>query len=161
MPRLPQHELIWSPLDNRYALHVPGHGARHFRPGDEGSWQGWLATAASFAFRGASGSLNVYREARPRGGGYWYAYRTADGRTRKRYLGATATVTLARLESIAAALGGDPVAPSATVVPSAGEADALAALPATKFTPPQPPTAPVGRGLCWPLGISVRVDRPV
>ncbi len=144
MPRSPQHEISWSPIDNRYDFHAPGRVARHFQPGDEESWQGWLATVASFAFRGVSGSLNVYREARPRGGGYWYAYRTAAGRTRKRYLGTTARVSLARLEEVAAALAAAPGA--ATPVPAAPVADTATVLPATKLAPPQPPIAPVARG---------------
>jgi len=57
---------------------------------------------------GACGSLNVYLEARSPGGQYWYAYHTSRGRTRKRYLGRTETLSLARLEETARALGPEP-----------------------------------------------------
>ena len=64
-------------------------------------WLTWLATSTSFSFQGRSGRLNVYKEARPRGGQYWYAYHTNESGTRKRYLGRTAMVTLTRLEEVA------------------------------------------------------------
>ena len=54
--------------------------------------------------QGQAGRLNVFKEARPRGGGYWYAYHSHQGQARKRYLGRTATLTLARLEAVAQAL---------------------------------------------------------
>jgi hypothetical protein len=75
-----------------------------FHPTDEASWLTWLGEVTSFAFHSPRGSLNVYRETRPRGGAYWYAYHTDRGGIRKRYLGQTAQVTLARLEETAQAL---------------------------------------------------------
>ena len=75
-----------------------------FRPAEEAAWLAWLREVSSFAFHGKGGSLNVYLEKRPRGGAYWYAYHTKEGRTRKRYLGQTESLSLARLEETARAL---------------------------------------------------------
>ena len=84
-------------------------------PEDQVVWLVWLETVTSFAFRGMCGNLNVYQEARRRGGRYWYAYATTGPRTRKRYLGPTARVTFARLEEVAKALASEssptPLAP--------------------------------------------------
>lgn len=51
-----------------------------------------------------SGTLEVRKERRQRGGAYWTAYRRAGARLRKVYLGRSATLTQARLQAIAAAL---------------------------------------------------------
>jgi LuxR family maltose regulon positive regulatory protein len=105
MPRTPLHTLMWSGEHNRYDLYIQGHLAQPFRPEDREAWLAWLETVTSFAFRGACGNLNVYQEARRRGGRYWYAYATTSPRTHKRYLGPTAGVTFTRLEEVAKALG--------------------------------------------------------
>jgi len=160
MPRVALHALTWSGDDGRYGLSSGGHAEWRFRPGDEGVWQAWQAWQAwlhgvtSFAFRGASGSLNVCQEARPRGGRYWYAYHTAG------------------LEETAAALTGGPrSAPSAPADADQADADQADAdqgadtdrgsdaalsdasrgadagvmLLSTKISPPRPPLALVGR----------------
>src|SRR5258707_12219350 len=98
MPRIPLHALIWSRVQGHYELYTQGQLTHQFRPIEEASWLAWLGEATSFAFHGASGSLNIYQEARPRGGQYWYAYHTIRGRTRKRYLGSSVQMTFARLE---------------------------------------------------------------
>src|SRR5205085_11612273 len=64
----------------------------------------------AFAFVGKCGRISVLKEARSGGTGYWYAYRTQDRRTRKRYLGPSARVTVARLEQEAKALESSPAA---------------------------------------------------
>src|SRR6266700_3234945 len=94
MPRVPLHALTWSREQNLYELYTQGQLEQRFRPAEESAWLAWLREATSFAFHGASGSLNVYQEARPRGGQYWYAYHTTRSRTRKRYLGSSAQLTL-------------------------------------------------------------------
>jgi hypothetical protein len=104
MPRTPLHTLIWSPDQAWYELFSFGQVLRHFVPGDEEAWQAWLEAHDSFTFQGRLGRLNVYKEARPRGGQYWYAYHTTSKRTHKRYLGSTAKVTFVRLEEVAEAL---------------------------------------------------------
>ncbi len=104
MGRLPLHALIWSSEQRLYELYAQGRLQQGFRPTEEAAWQSWLGTATSFAFHSEAGSLNVYQERRPRGGAYWYAYHTKEGRTRKRYLGRTQTLSLARLEETVRAL---------------------------------------------------------
>jgi LuxR family transcriptional regulator, maltose regulon positive regulatory protein len=100
MPRTPLHTLIWSQDHAWYKLSSSGQVVRSFVPGDEEAWQTWLEAHDSFAFQGRLGRLNVYKEARPRGGQYWYAYHTTSKRTHKHYLGRTAKVTFARLEEV-------------------------------------------------------------
>ncbi|MGN6756648.1 MAG: hypothetical protein ACTHMJ_09705, partial [Thermomicrobiales bacterium] len=58
------------------------------------AWQVWLADPAhrSFSYRAATGAITVRRE-QVRNGWYWYAYRTAGGKTRKVYLGRAAELT--------------------------------------------------------------------
>jgi LuxR family maltose regulon positive regulatory protein len=104
MPRVPLHELLWSSDHSLYEFYTQGQLEQRFRPAEEAAWLARLHEIPSFAFHGASGSLNVYLEERPRGGPYWYAYHTDRGGTHKRYLGRTARVSLARLEAVAQAL---------------------------------------------------------
>ena len=83
----------------------------------------------AFSFRGQRGSLNARKERRRRGTGYWYGYRSREGRTVKRYLGPTAHLTLARLEEAASSLeraDGLPDAPLLTERTGANNADAAA-----------------------------------
>src|SRR5256885_11206232 len=146
MPRKPQHALVWSPDEGLYELRAEGRAARRFVPGDGVAWQDWLDDVTAFAFHGASGDLNVHQEARPRGGRYWYAYRTAGGCTRKRYLGASAAVSLARLEEVAAALPGGRAGDQSAAPPVMSAPDVASLLPATKLSPPQLPPTLAGRG---------------
>jgi len=104
MSRTPLHALIWSEEQRLYELHTQDRLEQRFQPTDEATWQSWLREVTSFAFHSPAGSLNVYLERRPRGGAYWYAYQTKEGRTRKRYLGRTETLSLAHLEKTAFAL---------------------------------------------------------
>jgi len=95
---------MWSGEQRLYELYTQDQLKQRFRPAEPAVWLIWLGEATSFAFHGASGSLNVYLEKRPRGGAYWYAYQTKEGRTRKRYLGQTESLRLSRLEETARAL---------------------------------------------------------
>ncbi|GHO51471.1 hypothetical protein [Ktedonospora formicarum] len=104
MPKPPAHALIWSAENLFYVLHTPGHPPQEITSGNEGVWRAWLTTHSSFSFQGQHGHLNVLKEARSRGTGYWYAYHKSAGQTQKRYLGRSATVTLARLEEVAQVL---------------------------------------------------------
>jgi LuxR family maltose regulon positive regulatory protein len=66
-------------------------------------WEAWLNTITSFAFEGRSGGhCTIRKERLQRGDAYWYAYRSIQGRTKKRYLGKTSDLTLERLEEISA-----------------------------------------------------------
>ena len=104
MPRVPLHALIWSNDHSAYELHTQGQLEQRLQPMDDAAWLAWVREVSSFAFHSPSGSLNVYRERRPRGGSYWYAYHTSQGRTHKRYLGRTGSISLARLEETAKVL---------------------------------------------------------
>src|SRR5947199_3200368 len=106
MPGPSPHALIWSEVQQHYQLQTHGQLAQCFRRGDEPAWQSWLDEHTAFAFVGQAGRLSVLKEARSRGAGYWYAYRTQDRHTHKRYLGPTARVTFARLEAAAKELTG-------------------------------------------------------
>jgi len=145
MPRRPLHALIWSPDQHQYELYTQDQLEQHFRPEDEAAWQSWLGEVTSFAFQGAAGNLNVYREAWPRGGQYWYAYHTTGTRSRKRYLGRTVNVSFARLEETAQALSREAtpplLAPSRT--PLQDRQPML--LLSTKLSVPHLPNQPVER----------------
>src|SRR5205814_224926 len=104
MSRAPLHALIWSAEQRLYGLYTRGQLKLRFRPAEEAAWLAWLREVSSFAFHGKGGSLNVYLEKRPRGSAYWYAYHTKEGHTRKRYLGQTESLSLARLEETARSL---------------------------------------------------------
>ena len=137
MPRVPLHALIWSPDQSLYEFYAQGQLEQRFRPADEAPWRARLHEVTSFAFHGASGSLNVYLEGRPRGGAYWYAYHTKEGRTRKRYLGRTESISLVRLEETARAL-------SHAKKPATAADQGMTLLP-TKLAPPRLPGSLVER----------------
>ncbi len=137
MPRVPLHALIWSRDQNCYALYRQDQLVQQVQPGDEAAWLSWLREVSSFAFHGTSGSLNVYLEARSPRGQYWYAYHTSRGRTRKRYLGQTENLSLARLEETARALGPEPEVAQAL--------DQGMTLLSSRLVPPRRPAALVER----------------
>jgi LuxR family maltose regulon positive regulatory protein len=139
MGRTPLHALIWSQEQRLYELHTQNRLEQRFQPTDEATWQSWLREVTSFAFHSEGGSLNVYLERRPRGGAYWYAYQTREGRTRKRYLGRTETLSLARLEETARSLRRKPQPPQAF--------DQGILVLSGKLAPPHLPTALVEREL--------------
>jgi LuxR family maltose regulon positive regulatory protein len=101
MPPVAEHLLVWATDHSYYELYAQGYLVRHFQPNDEELWLSWLADQTSFAFYGRFGHLNVHKEVRKRGDRYWYAHHSAGRRNRKRYLGQTANLTLARLEQVA------------------------------------------------------------
>ncbi len=101
MPRASQYALLWSEEHQQYELHIRGQLHQRFHPGEREAFSRWLSEQTSFAFAGQAGWLSVIKEARSAGTGYWYAYRTQERQTRKRYLGPTAKVTFARLEEAA------------------------------------------------------------
>jgi ATP/maltotriose-dependent transcriptional regulator MalT len=169
MPRTPLHTLIWSQDQAWYELFSFNQASWSLLPGDEEAWQAWLEAHDSFAFQGRLGRLNVYKEARPRGGQYWYAYHTTSKRTHKRYLGRTAKVTFARLEEVAEVLTrGEPLhqteqsfvdtARSSSTLPAQSERQApaplslrpkqlqQASLLLPKLRPPRLPALCISRG---------------
>lgn len=88
-----------------YGPGLPQAGLRLDRP----AWFAWLeaATTTSFSYplfeRRCGyiiGFMTVRKERRQRGGAYWTAYRRQGHRLRKIYLGASPTLTQARLEAV-------------------------------------------------------------
>src|SRR5215469_12973439 len=107
MPTPSQYIVSWNDERRLYELSTGERLEEHFRRGDEPAWQGWLAEHTAFAFVGKAGRVSVLKEARLRGAGYWYAYRTQDRQTRKHYLGSSARITFDRLEAAAKVLKGE------------------------------------------------------
>jgi LuxR family maltose regulon positive regulatory protein len=101
MPKSLAHRLVWSEAHQQYQHLVHGQPEQCFRSGDEPAFSCWLSKHTAFAFVGQAGRLSIIQEARERGTGYWYAYRTHHRQTRKRYLGPSSKVSLARLEETA------------------------------------------------------------
>jgi LuxR family maltose regulon positive regulatory protein len=100
-PKLLPHAFIWSHERQHYQLFSHNQPGQIFLPADQSAFSGWLDEHTAFAFLGQAGKLSVLKEVRPRGSGYWYAYRTHNRHTRKRYLGRSSQVTFARLEQVA------------------------------------------------------------
>src|SRR5215472_4432294 len=137
MPKIPLHALIWSGERGRYELRPADPHLSYVVPEEEEPWIVWLSTHTSFAFQGQAGHLNVLKEPRSRGSGYWYAYHSHQGQARKRYLGRTQTLSLARLEETARTL----VHESRVVQPL----DQRMALLSSKLSPPRLPHSFVER----------------
>ncbi len=108
MSKPSRHVLIWLDEQEHYELHLQGQLQQCFQRGDDDTFARWLEKQTAFAFVGKLGRISALKEARPGGTGYWYAYRTQDRHTSKRYLGPSAKVTLARLEQEAQALSRSP-----------------------------------------------------
>ena len=101
MPSPSPNVLTWSEVQQHYELSTQEQPAQGFHRGDEPAWQSWLDEHNAFAFVGQEGRISVLKEARSRGAGYWYAYRTQDRHTRKHYIGPSVKVTFDRLEGAA------------------------------------------------------------
>lgn len=96
------------------------------------AWFAWLEEIGSFAFSSREGNHCTLLKERVQRSVYWYAYRTQQGKTRKRYVGRTIDLSLARLEQISALLAKK--APVLQVTPSPNTAQANI-LPASISSP--------------------------
>lgn len=118
VPKVATHRVIWMPARQWYALRSQGHDDLFCADEDDATWMPWLAGHSTFAFDGRAGKANLRKEARPTGGeGYWYAYRRRGQQVVKRYAGRTPELTLAHLETLAAALNRDESPAAAPAVP--------------------------------------------
>lgn len=103
MPRDPLHLLSFSAQEQRYHLTL---GSRALSPdilSSHHTWTQWLTTISSFSFHNQLGERYTIRKERvQRGDAYWYAYRSIQGHTKKRYLGRTVDLTFSRLEEVSA-----------------------------------------------------------
>jgi LuxR family maltose regulon positive regulatory protein len=97
-------EIIWQPEQSDYRLREHPGGPLETVPAAGTSWEAWLKARRSFTFEGRHGHLTVRKELRARGQGYWYAYRSQQRQTFKRYVGRSADLTLERLKEVAQAL---------------------------------------------------------
>lgn len=102
MSRDTLHLLRFSRQEQRYIITNGGtlllslEGATR-----EKVWEEWLNTMTSFAFEDRAGAhFTIRKERLRRGDAYWYAYRSIQGHTKKRYLGKAADLTLERLEEV-------------------------------------------------------------
>ncbi len=86
-----------------YFLYDP-NGGHHTFALDSPEWFAWLNTLGSFHFKGKLGHFTGRGERKKHGDTYWYAYRKADRKLYKRYLGTTEKLTRASLEQTAYAL---------------------------------------------------------
>ena len=114
MPKAAPYALIWSTEHDSYELYEQGGDGPLLRCDDD-AWFAWLEAHGAFAFQGRSGRMNLLKEARKGGAGYWYAYRRQGARTRKRYAGRSAELTSTRLEALAGELEAAPVQQKALV----------------------------------------------
>src|SRR5262249_55336055 len=97
--------LLWSPERERYEWQHRGENSSYpVSPEDDPGFLRLVDSSSSFAFQGKHGHLTLRKEFRLHGEGYWYAYRSQGRRTRKKYLGRTSSLSIARLEDIAEAL---------------------------------------------------------
>jgi LuxR family maltose regulon positive regulatory protein len=92
---------------------------------------------------GQAGRLSIIQEARERGTGYWYAYRTQHRQTRKRYLGPSSKVSLARLEETAKILAQEFERQAQARATSSSQLSS--ALLSTRLSPPRLPSFLVER----------------
>ncbi|HET8845393.1 MAG TPA: LuxR C-terminal-related transcriptional regulator [Ktedonobacteraceae bacterium] len=111
MPRATAYAIIWSPELQRYTLHNRDNEVPSLilRSAEDEARLIEMVDGSSFTFRGIHGHLTLRKEPRRYGEGYWYAYRTQDSRTRKKYVGRTSDITLAALEDIARILTPEPL----------------------------------------------------
>jgi LuxR family maltose regulon positive regulatory protein len=123
-------------------------------------WFAWLQTISTFAFTCDAGSFTARKEhsSNQRGGWYWKAYRTKDGKHSSVYLGKTEALTLARLNEAARVLAhpsnwnefGETNMNRSSLQMEKGQPNIITAtvadqLLATKFRTPQPPIQLVHR----------------
>jgi LuxR family maltose regulon positive regulatory protein len=115
------------------------------------AWFAWLREHTAFTYQDADFRFTARREQRP-GGMYWYAYRRAQGKLLKRYLGRGDDLTRQRLREVAQLLvpeSREEVA-APTVFPGAARSEHLAnrgriTLLATKFQIPVLPVHHIAR----------------
>lgn len=99
MPKAAEYAIQWSQALAGYEIVHPPFS---FPLKDTVTLQHWLERVDTFHFCSSTGhTLTVRKEAKQRGGGYWYAYKRVNGIVQKKYLGGKSKVTLAGLEDIA------------------------------------------------------------
>ncbi|EFH84365.1 LuxR C-terminal-related transcriptional regulator [Ktedonobacter racemifer] len=102
MPRRAQYTISWLAELNAYSFIGPAGETASSLQGEE--WLQWLGEHTAFAFHGRNGQLNLLKERRRSGEGYWYAYQRQETGMVKRYLGRSEQLNLERLEEVATLL---------------------------------------------------------
>src|SRR3954467_6189457 len=115
MPKLAQHMLVWL-RDDWYELRSQDGLSNHLLQNDHAWWLAWLTEHISFAFQGRQGHLTLLKERRARGGDYWYAYRSLNRQTSKKYAGRTTDLSVEHLEEIASWFANKPAIPEPEAV---------------------------------------------
>jgi LuxR family maltose regulon positive regulatory protein len=98
-----KYRVVWNAQKGSYEVHAirPRIFSWLAITPDSARWFELLQQSPSFHFHGQHGRFTARKEKRARGGVYWIAYRHMQGKLRKKYIGPTASVTIARLEEIA------------------------------------------------------------
>jgi ATP-dependent transcriptional regulator len=107
MAKRATYRIVWNSTKTCYEINTQTREEAVCNPVDfEGNaWHVWLEQVSSFAFQSKEhGHFTALKERRARGDGYWIAYRSIAGKRKKRYLGSSSQLTLAKLEQIASAL---------------------------------------------------------
>jgi len=153
MPKAVKYILAWSAVHLAYELRTQ-EGQVILRMQQEPSaWFSWLQEGISFAFTGRAPSpvCLLRQERKQRGAAYWYAYSRSRKTLRKKYVGKSAALTLARLEDIAQLLyAGQSHLASRQARPAQPKRAPVLAAPSSALTPPAaaaalsspPPIAP-------------------
>ena len=102
MPKLARYTLTWSAENDHYELCEHGNTVNYLRQREEAWWFTWLEAHSSFSFLGKRGKLTFLKEPRVRGTDHWYAYRSRNRQSARKYAGRTADLTVEHLEEIAA-----------------------------------------------------------
>jgi predicted ATPase/DNA-binding CsgD family transcriptional regulator len=90
-------------------LHYQQNGLQHRLKVGTSEWFAWLNNFPTFAFSSEYGSFTARKETagNRRGGSYWKAYRTRNGKLHRAYLGKLEALTLDRMNQIAAVLSSE------------------------------------------------------
>lgn len=98
-----------TPIVRFDTLHFQQNGQEHSLRVGAPEWYTWLKTVSTFAFSSEYGSFTARKEpaGNRRGGEYWKAYRTRNGKLHRAYLGKTEALTLEQLNAVASALVGE------------------------------------------------------
>lgn len=108
MPKEADYQVVWRAAHQGYEII---HAPFSFPLTDTATLQHWLGRVDTFHFCSSTGqSLTVRKEAKQRGGFYWYAYKRVGGKVQKKYLGGKSKITLAVLEEVARSFV-EPIAP--------------------------------------------------
>lgn len=107
MPKAAPYLLAWSAAQQSYLLARRANNEMLDLVPESPAWFAWLDEAPSFTFQGKTGAYTARKEPIRQGDAYWYAYVRSGEKLRKKYVGKSGEVTLARLEQVAGALCAD------------------------------------------------------